>query len=142
MAVAAQPTHATRSAAPAGPRRLLAILLPGQFMASLDVAIVNVGAPTIRTELNASGAGLQLIFAGYTITYAVLLITGARVGARRGHRSTYLVGLGVFTFASLACGLAATSGQLIAFRFLQGAGAAFMMPQVFSLIHGTFSGPA
>jgi MFS family permease len=143
MTATVQPTAApARAAAPAGPRWLLGILLTGQFMAMLDVSIVNVAAPTMRSDLNASGAGLQLIVAGYTITYAVLLITGARIGARLGHRSTYLAGLGVFTLASLACGLAATSGQLIAFRFLQGAGAALMMPQVFSLIQRTFEGPA
>lgn len=60
--------------------RLLALVLATQFMALLDTFIVNVAAPTIRTELGASGAGLQLVVAGYTITYAVLLITDARLG--------------------------------------------------------------
>ncbi|MFD7325689.1 MFS transporter [Streptomyces sp. NPDC059875] len=122
------------------PRLLLGVVLAAQFMALLDVFIVNVAAPTIRTELSASGAGLQLVIAGYTIAYAVLLITGARLGDRLGHRRTYLGGLAVFTAASLACGLAADTGQLIAFRLVQGAGAALMIPQVLSLIQRNFTG--
>lgn len=119
---------------------LLGIVLAGQFMALLDVFIVNVAAPTMRTELGTSGAELQLIIAGYTVTYAVLLITGARLGAMLGHRRMYLGGLALFTAASLVCGLAATSGQLIAFRLVQGAGAAAMIPQVLSLIQRHFTG--
>nr|WP_245997626.1 MFS transporter [Streptomyces armeniacus] len=111
-------------------------------MALLDVFIVNVAAPTIRTDLHASGAGLQLVLAGYTISYAVLLITGARLGARFGHGRVFLQGLVLFTAASLACGLASGTGQLIAFRFVQGAGAAVMVPQILSLIQRTFTGPA
>ncbi|MFB7274928.1 MFS transporter [Streptomyces sp. NPDC056244] len=119
---------------------LLAVVLAAQFMALLDVFIVNVAAPTIRTELDASGAALQLVIAGYTIAYAVLLITGARLGDLLGHRRMYLGGLAVFTAASLACGLAAGTGQLIAFRLVQGAGAALMIPQVLSLIQRNFTG--
>ncbi|TMU94692.1 MFS transporter [Streptomyces sp. DASNCL29] len=122
------------------PGWLLAIVLTGQLMAVLDVFIVNIAAPTVRADLRASGAGLQLVIAGYTISYAVLLITGARLGALIGHRRMFLTGLAVFTGASLACGLAATTGQLIAFRFVQGAGAALMLPQVLSLIQRTFTG--
>lgn len=122
------------------PRLLLAVVLAAQFMALLDTFIVNVATPTIRTELDASGAGLQLVIAGYTIAYAVLLITGARLGDRLGHRRAYLGGLVLFTAASLACGLAAGTGQLIAFRLVQGAGAALMIPQVLSLIQRNFTG--
>ncbi|MBT2439265.1 MFS transporter [Streptomyces sp. ISL-36] len=122
------------------PGLLLGVVLAAQFMALLDVFIVNVAAPTIRTELSASGAGLQLVIAGYTIAYAVLLITGARLGDRIGHRRLYLGGLAVFTVASLACGLAAGTGQLITFRLVQGAGAALMIPQVLSLIQRNFTG--
>ncbi|MGW5862201.1 MFS transporter [Streptomyces sp. NPDC055239] len=111
-------------------------------MALLDAFIVNVAAPTIRAELGASGAGLQLVIAGYTITYAVLLITGARLGDRIGHRRVYLVGLAVFTVASLACGLSQGTGELIAFRLLQGAGSALLIPQVLSLIQRNFTGEA
>ncbi|MYW65667.1 MFS transporter [Streptomyces sp. SID8379] len=121
---------------------MLALVLTAQFMAVLDVFIVNVAAPTIRTELDASGAALQLVVAGYTITYAVLLITGARLGALFGHRRALLAGLAVFTAASLACGLARSGGELIAFRMVQGAGAALMVPQVLSLIQRNFTGEA
>ncbi|MFD7865040.1 MFS transporter [Streptomyces sp. NPDC059783] len=124
------------------PGRLLALVLAAQFMALLDTFIVNVAAPTIRSELGSSGAQLQLVVAGYTISYAVLLITGARLGGLLGHGRAYLTGLSVFTAASLACGLAMGTGQLIAFRVLQGVGAAVMIPQVLSLIQKTFSGPA
>jgi MFS family permease len=127
-----------------GPRPglLLAIILAGQFMALLDVFIVNVAAPTIRTDLHASGAGLQLVIAGYTIAYAVLLITGARLGGMFGHRRLFIAGLALFTVSSLACGLAQSTGQLIGFRFVQGTGSALMIPQVLSLLQLNFLGEA
>jgi len=121
---------------------VLAIVLIGQFMAVLDASIVNVAAPSIHASLSASGAGLQLVVAGYTITYAVLLVTGARLGDILGHRRVFLAGLVLFTLASLGCGLAGTAGLLIALRFTQGAGAAMMIPQVLSLIQRTHAGPA
>jgi MFS family permease len=121
---------------------LLTVLLLGQFMGVLDVSIVNVALPTMRADLHASGAGLQLIVAGYIISYAVLLITGARLGALLGHRRMFHLGLAVFTVMSLACGLAPTTGALIAFRFLQGTGAALLAPQVISLIQRNFTGAA
>ncbi len=120
---------------------LLALILTGQFMAVLDASIVNVAIPTIRRDLGATGAQLQLIVASYVIAYAVLLITGARLGQRFGFRRTFLWGLAIFTLASLACGLAPTSEVLIVVRAIQGGGAALMVPQVFSLIQRNFSGP-
>jgi MFS family permease len=139
----------TREARVAAPREravrpglVLAIVLVGQFMAVLDASIVNVAAPSIHASLRASGAGLQLIVAGYTIAYAVLLVTGARLGDIIGHRRMFLAGLVAFTLASLGCGLAASAGFLVVLRFLQGAGAAIMIPQVLSLIQRTHAGPA
>ncbi|MGX1269909.1 MFS transporter [Streptomyces phaeoluteigriseus] len=123
-------------------RRLLAVVLAAQFMALLDVFIVNVAAPTIGSDLDASGADLQLVVAGYAITYSVLLITGARLGDRFGHGRVHLLGLALFTAASLACGLAPGSTELIVFRLVQGAGSAVMIPQVLSLIQRTFGGEA
>jgi MFS family permease len=137
-------TGAESGAGP-GTRRaglLLATILTGQFMALLDVFIVNVAAPTIRTDLHASGAGLQLVIAGYTIAYAVLLITGARLGDLLGHRRLFTAGLAVFTVSSLACGLAQNTGELIGFRLVQGAGSALMIPQVLSLLQLNFRGEA
>ena len=128
---------------PAGsPFGILAVVLTGQFMAVLDASVVNVAAPSIHAALHASGAGLQLVIAGYVITYAVLLVTGARLGDILGHRRVFLTGLVLFTLASLGCGLATTTATLVALRFVQGAGAAAMIPQVLSLIQRTFTGPA
>jgi len=124
------------------PRALLTIVLTGQFMALLDASVVNVAAPSIHTDLHASGAGLQLVIAGYVIPYAVLLVTGARLGDILGHRRMFLGGLVLFTLASLGCGLATSTGMLIALRFVQGAGAAAMIPQVLSLIQRSFTGAA
>jgi MFS family permease len=121
---------------------MLAVLLLGQFMCLLDVFVVNVAMPAIGTGLHASGASLQLVVGGYTIAYAMLLITGARLGDRFGRRRIYLAGVIIFTAASLACALAPDSQILIAFRFVQGAGAAVLIPQVFSIIQLTFSGQA
>jgi len=127
---------------PVRPGLVLAVVLIGQFMAVLDASIVNVAAPSIHASLRASGAGLQLVVAGYTITYAVVLVTGARLGDILGHRRVFLAGLVLFTLASLGCGLAGTAGLLIALRFGQGVGAALMIPQVLSLIQRTHAGPA
>jgi MFS family permease len=121
---------------------VLTIALTAQFMAMLDTNIVNVAAATIRAELDTSGAALQLVLAGYTIAYAVLLITGARTGSRIGYRKAFLLGLLVFTVASAAGGLARSTVELIAFRFAQGVGAALCIPQVFSLIQRHFTGTA
>src|SRR3954471_48496 len=83
---------------------VLAVLLTAQLMAILDTNIVNVAGATIRSDLHTSGAGLQLVIAGYTIAYAVFLITGARIGGMIGYRRAFLLGLTGFTVASLICG--------------------------------------
>jgi len=119
---------------------MLIVLLCGQFMALLDVTIVNVAMPTIGRSLHASGAELQLVIAGYTVSYAMLLITGARLGDLIGRRRMFLLGIGGFSLASLACGLAPDVGVLIAARFVQGAAAAAMMPQIMTVIQLRFSG--
>jgi MFS family permease len=121
---------------------MLIVLLAGQFMALLDVTIVNVAMPTIGRSLHASGAELQLVVAGYTVSYAMLLITGARMGDLYGRRRMFLAGVTVFTVASLTCGIAPGVGVLIAARFVQGAGAAAMMPQIMSVIQVRFDGAA
>src|SRR6266567_902545 len=127
---------------PHGSWLMLAVLLLGQFMCIIDVLVTNVAMPSIAASLHASGASLQLVVGGYTIAYAMLLITGARLGDRYGRRRTYLAGVVVFTAASLACALAPDSQALIGFRLVQGAGAAVLVPQVFSIIQLNFTGPA
>ncbi|WP_328645448.1 MFS transporter [Amycolatopsis sp. NBC_00348] len=134
--------------APAVPGRstrpwfMLGVLLLGQFMALLDVTVVNVAMTDIRTDLHASGAALQLVVSGYTVGYAMLLITGARLGELYGRRRMFVTGVVAFTVFSLLCGLAPGAGTLIVARIAQGAGAALMMPQVISVIQAQFSGPA
>ena len=132
------------SGAAAAPGRwlMLIVLLAGQFMALLDVTIVNVAMPTIGRSLHASGAELQLVVSGYTVSYAMMLITGARLGDLYGRRRMFTVGVVIFTLASLVCGLAPGIGVLIAARFIQGAGAAAMMPQIMSVIQVRFDGAA
>lgn len=121
---------------------ILAVILTGQFMAVLDASIVNVAIPSIRSSLHTSGAALQLIVAGYVIAYAVLLVTGARLGDRFSQRRMFIAGLAVFTLASLVCGLAWNEVSLIVFRFAQGVGAAAMVPQIMTLIQRNFTGNA
>src|SRR3984957_14481956 len=118
-----------------------AIVLTGQLMAVTDTNIVNVAVPAMHATLGASGAALQLIVAGYTIAYAVLLVTGARLGDILGHRRMYLAGVALFTVASLGCGLAPSTGALVALRFIQGIGAATMIPQILSLIQRSYTDP-
>lgn len=141
---ASRPTRPRRLAGgtrPSAPRPglALAVVLTGQVMAVIDTNIVNVAIPAMHASLGASGAGLQLVVAGYVIAYAVLLVTGARLGDILGHRRVFLAGVALFTLASLGCGLAPTTGVLIALRFVQGVGAATMIPQILSLIQRTYT---
>ncbi|MFB4301258.1 MFS transporter [Actinomadura sp. NTSP31] len=126
----------------AHPRGMLAVLMLGQFMVNVDTAIVNVAGPSIQDGLHPSGAALQLVVSGYTLTYAVLLVTGARLGDARGHRRMFLLGLAAFTAASLACGVAPVTGALVTARLVQGAAGALMVPQVLSGIQIHFTGKA
>jgi MFS family permease len=118
----------------------LLVLLAGQAMASMDGSILAVTAPSLRADLRASAAELQLVVAMYTIAFATLVVTGARLGDVLGQRRAFLLGLAGFTLASLAGGLAPTPGALIGARGLQGAAAALMTPQVLSIIQLRFEG--
>lgn len=109
-------------------------------MANVDTAVANTAAPSIGTTLDASEGQVALVVSGYVVAFAVLLITGARLGSSLGYRRVFLIGLGVFTAASLACGLAPEIYSLTVFRFVQGAGAALMVPQVLSGIQLNFAG--
>jgi MFS family permease len=121
---------------------LLATLLMGLFITNVDVAVVNVATPSIHERLNASGSALQFVVSGYVLSYAMLLITGARLGDIYGYRRLFLAGLSLFTLASLGCGLAPDAGALIAARVIQGTGAALMVPQVLIGIQLNFTGDA
>ena len=116
----------------------LAVVLTGAFLAALDFFIVNVSIPAIRTSLNATFAEVQLIIASYGLTYAVLLISGGRLGDIYGRRKMFVWGVMSFTGASLLCGIAPSPSLLIAARALQGVSGALLFPQVLSIIQVTF----
>ena len=121
---------------------MLGVLLLAPFLASADATIANVATPAIRADLGASGAALELVVGGYFVAFAVLLITGARLGQSHGYKRLFLAGTGVFGTASLCAGLAPDPALLILARVLQGAGAALMLPQVLSGIQIHFDGEA
>ncbi|MBB4714601.1 EmrB/QacA subfamily drug resistance transporter [Streptomyces luteogriseus] len=116
----------------------LAIVMTAAFMDLVDVTIVNIAIPSIRQESGASFSQIQWITAGYALAFAAGLITGGRLGDIHGRKRIFLVGIGGFTVASALCGLAVNPEMLVASRFLQGAMAALMVPQVLSIVHATF----
>lgn len=124
----------------ADPRRwlMLAIVLCATLMGVLDAFIVNVAMPSIKLELHASFAEVQLVSAGYTLAYAVLLVTGGRLGDLYGRKRLFLLGAGGFTLLSLLCGFAPSPLLLIVYRIAQGSMAALMVPQVISIIQVSF----
>ena len=98
------------------------------FMTSLDNLVVTTALPSIRNHLHASLEGLQWTVNAYTLTFAVLLLTGATLGERYGRRRLFVAGLGLFTVGSAAAALASGIGTLIAARAVQGVGAAILIP--------------
>jgi EmrB/QacA subfamily drug resistance transporter len=104
------------------------------FMASLDNLVVTTALPSIRDHLHASLAGLQWTVNAYTLTFAVLLLTGATLGERYGRRRMFVAGLGLFTLGSAAAALAPSIGLLIAARAVQGVGAAVLIPLTLTLL--------
>src|SRR6516164_2461606 len=124
----------------ADPRRwlTLTILLLAAFMNLLDVSIVNIAIPSIQRDLHASYADVQWALAGYTLAYALVLITGGRLGDTFGRKRMFLIGVSGFTIMSALCGAAQSPGQLIAFRVVQGAMGAIMVPQVLAVIQVIF----
>lgn len=136
----APPPPATASPA-AVPRRAwsaLIVLLLGMFMALLDTTIVNVALPSIRTTLDASEATLSWIISGYALAFGLALIPAGRLGDRAGHKWVFFCGLGLFTVASLFCGLAANDLQLIVARVVQGLAGGIFVPAVTALIQVMF----
>lgn len=121
------------------PNAVLAIVLTAVFMNLLDVSIVNVAIPSIQRDLKASFAQIQLVLAGYQLAFACLLITGGRLGDIYGRRRLFVLGMSLFTLASLACGVTPDPALLILFRVVQGAGSGLMVPQVLSTIQVTIA---
>ena len=125
---------------PPDPRRWLAltVVLIASFMDLLDITIVNVALPSIQRDLHAGYPQLQWIVAGYALAFAIVLITGGRLGDIFGRKRLFLIGMAGFTAGSALCGTAVNPDMLIASRFFQGAMAALMIPQVLAIIHVTF----
>lgn len=120
--------------------RALSVALTAGFMTLLDVSIVNVALPSVRTALGASAAELQWIVSGYALTFGLVLVAAGRLGDARGRRTMFVVGVGVFTGASLVAGLAPAAGWLVAARLVQGVGGGILNPQVSGLIQQLFRG--
>jgi len=110
----------------------------GLFMIMLDNTIVNVALPTIARDLQIGISELEWVVNGYALTFAVVMLTGGKLADMLGRRLIFIVGLAVFTGASLACGLATGPDMLIAARVVQGVGAALMNPATLSIITATF----
>ena len=119
---------------------LLGVLLVASFLVSADSTITNVSAPAIQVDLGASGGGVQVVVGGYLVAYAVLLITGARLGQAHGYKRVFLTGVSAFGLCSLVAGLAPDIAVLIGARVFQGAAAALMLPQVLTGIQLHFDG--
>src|SRR5881392_2271701 len=116
----------------------LAIIVAAQFMVVLDVAIVNVALPSIRTDLHFSQESLQWVITAYSILFGGVLLLGGRLADILGRRRMFIIGLALFTVSSLLDGLAWSEASLIAFRSLQGLGAALVSPAALSILTTTF----
>ena len=117
----------------------LALLLLVQFMVVLDIAIVNVALPSIQTDLGFSQENLQWVISAYALLFGGFLLLGGRAADLLGRRRLFLIGIVIFTVASLISGLAWSEGALIGARALQGLGAAIVTPAALSIISTTFA---
>jgi EmrB/QacA subfamily drug resistance transporter len=118
--------------------RAFAVLAVSFFMTVADLAIVNVALPTIGRKLHMPDSALQWVVTGYGLTFGGFLLLGGRAADLLGRRRILMTGLAVFTAASLGCGLATAEGFLIALRFLQGLGAAIVLPAALSIVMNMF----
>ncbi|WP_067831038.1 MFS transporter [Nocardia inohanensis] len=125
---------------PLDPRRWIAfaVVLAAGFMDLLDVTIVNVAVPSIQNDLHARYSQIEWIIAAYVLSFAAVLITGGRLGDIYGRKRLFLLGMAGFTLASAACGIASDPALLIGSRFVQGAMAGLMVPQILAIIRVTF----
>ncbi|MFF3454081.1 MFS transporter [Streptomyces sp. NPDC002730] len=139
--LSSNPVRAAEAAGPQlGPLGLFTVLL-GAALPLIDFFIVNVALPTIEHDLAAGTALLELVVAGYALSYAVLLVLGGRLGDMYGRRRLFLIGMAAFGLTSLACGLAPDAWTLVGARVAQGAAAALMVPQVLATIQAATAGP-
>src|SRR5947208_5680376 len=122
------------------PRRwkALALVCAAFFMTVLDVSIVNVALPTIGVKLHFSEGNLQWVVTAYALTFGGFLLLGGRAADYLGRRRVFMVGVALFTLASLACGLSNSDGMLVGARAVQGLGAAIISPATLSIITSLF----
>jgi MFS family permease len=118
----------------------LPVVLVPVFVTTLDFFIANVAIPSIRADLGAGPAATQLVIAGYGLAYAAGLIISGRIGDLYGPRRVFMIGLALFTLASLGCGTAPSTAALIAARVVQGLAAALLAPQVLTLLGALYPG--
>src|ERR1700722_10443818 len=132
--------NAAKQPSAANPLRwfVFAVVIAANIMDLMDATIVNIAGPSIRVALGGSAATLQWLPAGYTLAFAVFLITGARLGDMFGRRRLFLIGSAGFTVMSAACAVAPSMEVLIVFRMLQGSFGALMIPQGFGMIKEVF----
>jgi EmrB/QacA subfamily drug resistance transporter len=140
-------TAPSESSAPSGPGeqfphpwRALAICLVGGGMVLLDVSIVNVALPSIRSGLSASESALQWVLSGYALTFGLALVPAGRLGDVLGRRRMFLIGLALFTICSAVCGLAQSSSWLAVARLAQGLSGGALTPQISAVIQQVFRG--
>ncbi|MHB8293431.1 MAG: MFS transporter [Acidimicrobiales bacterium] len=144
MALGSPPEAATaapRQYAPAMSGLQLAVLLSAMFMGQFDFFVVNVAAPSLRTDLHAGSGPLELIVGGYAFAYAAGLVSGGRLGDLFGYRRLFVAGMVGFALTSLACALAQSPAELVAARLGEGLTAAAMLPQVLALITASYPAP-
>src|SRR6516165_9309829 len=127
--------------APRHPWMALPVLMAGTFMIVLDFFIVNVALPSMQAHLHASSSSLEWVVAGYGLTFSVLLISAGRLADLIGRRRVFAIGVALFVVTSAACGLASSTGLLVAARFGQGVAAALISPTVLAIIGVLFTGP-
>ncbi|MER5962657.1 MFS transporter [Streptomyces sp. NPDC002057] len=129
-------TSATPPIPRARPWAVVLIACAGQFLVVLDVSVVNVALPSMRSELGLSALGLQWVLNAYAIAFAGFMLLGGRASDLYGRKAMFLLGLGLFTAASVAGGLAQEGWQLVAARAVQGLGAAVLAPATLTLVTG------
>src|SRR3954463_1014099 len=124
------------------PRRkglALAVIVAAQFMVVLDIAIVNVALPAIKSDLQFDQQNLQWVISAYAILFGGVLLLGGRLADVFGRRRVFMAGLAIFSISSLLCGVSWSEGSLIAFRALQGLGGALFAPAGLSILMTTFA---
>src|SRR3954467_2830927 len=119
----------------------LIVLCLGDLMIVLDTTIVNVALPSIRADLGFSQTSLAWVVNAYLLTFGGFMLLGGRLGDLFGHRRLFLIGIAVFTLASVACGLAGSQATLVVARAVQGLGGAIVAAVALSLIMTLFTDP-